>query len=130
MIADLKPYPAYKDSGVPWLGEIPEHWEILPNRAVFTEIKERNHPDADMLSVTISKGVIRQRALLEDSSKKDSGLCMYPPDWLPADVLPSHSMPEGWKHQSCPSIRCEDEQEYDSANVRDQDSAIGTASGL
>jgi hypothetical protein len=23
----LKPYPAYKDSGVPWLGEIPAHWE-------------------------------------------------------------------------------------------------------
>jgi len=22
MIADLKPYPAYKDSGVPWLGEV------------------------------------------------------------------------------------------------------------
>ncbi len=22
-----KPYPAYKDSGVEWLGEIPEHWE-------------------------------------------------------------------------------------------------------
>jgi len=28
MIHDLKPYPAYKDSGVPWLGELPEHWEI------------------------------------------------------------------------------------------------------
>ena len=27
MIADLKPYPAMKDSGVPWLGEVPEHWE-------------------------------------------------------------------------------------------------------
>ncbi len=27
MIHDLKPYPAYKDSGVPWLGEVPEHWE-------------------------------------------------------------------------------------------------------
>lgn len=26
MIADLKPYPVYKDSGVPWLGEVPEHW--------------------------------------------------------------------------------------------------------
>src|SRR2546429_9886476 len=23
-----KRYPAYKDSGVEWLGEIPEHWEI------------------------------------------------------------------------------------------------------
>ncbi len=28
MIADLKPYPAMKSSGVPWLGEVPEHWEV------------------------------------------------------------------------------------------------------
>ena len=28
MIADLKPYPAMKDSCVPWLGEVPEHWEV------------------------------------------------------------------------------------------------------
>jgi type I restriction enzyme S subunit len=26
VIADLKPYPAYKDSGLPWLGEVPAHW--------------------------------------------------------------------------------------------------------
>ena len=25
---DLKPYPTYKDSGVPWLGEMPAHWEM------------------------------------------------------------------------------------------------------
>ena len=48
----LKPYPVYKDSGVPWLGEVPEHWEVLPNRALFTEVNERNHPDEQMLSVT------------------------------------------------------------------------------
>ena len=24
-----RPYPAYKDSGVEWLGEIPTHWEVL-----------------------------------------------------------------------------------------------------
>ena len=24
----LQPYPAYKDSGVEWLGEVPEHWEV------------------------------------------------------------------------------------------------------
>ncbi len=72
MIADLKPYPVYKDSGVPWLGEVPEHWEVLPNRAVFTEVKQRDHPDEQMLSVTIKSGVIHQRALLADSSKKDS----------------------------------------------------------
>lgn len=65
-------YPAMKDSGVGWLGEVPEHWEVLPNRAIFEEVKERDHPDEAMLSVTIAKGVIRQDALLADSSKKDS----------------------------------------------------------
>jgi restriction endonuclease S subunit len=24
-----KPYPAYKDSGVEWLGKVPEHWDII-----------------------------------------------------------------------------------------------------
>ena len=28
MIANLKPYPAIKDSGVEWLGYVPEHWEV------------------------------------------------------------------------------------------------------
>ncbi|MBN1545563.1 MAG: DUF1768 domain-containing protein [Syntrophaceae bacterium] len=65
-------YPNMKDSGVPWLGEIPDHWKILPNRAIFVEVNERNHPDEQMLSVTINKGVIRQKALLTDTSKKDS----------------------------------------------------------
>ena len=22
------PYPAYKPSGLPWLGDVPEHWEV------------------------------------------------------------------------------------------------------
>ncbi len=72
MIDGLVRYPKMKESGVGWLGEVPEHWRVLPNRAVFAEVKERDHPDADMLSVTITKGVIRQQALLEDRSKKDS----------------------------------------------------------
>ena len=24
-----RPYPAYKDSGVEWLGDVPEHWEVI-----------------------------------------------------------------------------------------------------
>ena len=24
----FEPYPAYKDSGIEWLGEIPAHWEV------------------------------------------------------------------------------------------------------
>lgn len=30
MITNLKPYPAYKDSEVEWLGQVREHWEVLP----------------------------------------------------------------------------------------------------
>ncbi len=29
-----QPYPAYKDSGVEWLGEVPEHWEVRRLRNV------------------------------------------------------------------------------------------------
>jgi hypothetical protein len=28
----FKPYPAYKGSGVEWLGEIPAHWEVYSLR--------------------------------------------------------------------------------------------------
>jgi len=28
MIADLKPYAEYKESGLPWLGQVPRHWEV------------------------------------------------------------------------------------------------------
>ena len=56
----LQRYPAYKDSGVEWLGEIPEHWETLPIRAIFEERNEKNDgPKTDfILSVTKDRGVI------------------------------------------------------------------------
>lgn len=72
MISELKPYSEYVDSGVHWLGKTPKHWSVLPNRALFDEVKDRNLPGEEMLSVTIKQGVIRQKALLDGSSKKDS----------------------------------------------------------
>ena len=72
MIASLQPYPKYRETQQVWLGRVPQHWPVLPNRALFAEVKDREHPDEEMLSVTITKGIIRQKALLTDSSKKDS----------------------------------------------------------
>ncbi len=57
-IIDSRSYPAYKFSGVEWLGDVPAHWEVLPNRAIFVEVNEQNFPDEQMLSVTIVKGII------------------------------------------------------------------------
>jgi type I restriction enzyme, S subunit len=72
MTVDLRPYPDYQDSGVEWLGQIPAHWDYLPHRALFQEIKDQGHVDEPLLSVTISKGIIRQSDFLAGSSKKDS----------------------------------------------------------
>ena len=33
----MKRYPAYKDSGVPWLGQVPAHWSIIRYKYVFQE---------------------------------------------------------------------------------------------
>ncbi len=72
MFGTLSPYPCTKPTNHLWIGTVPEHWSVLPNRALFEEIKDREHPDEQMLSVTISHGVIGQRALLDSGSKKDS----------------------------------------------------------
>ncbi len=72
MTHNLKRYSTYKPSGIEWLGDVPAHWEVRPNHTILAEVNERNHPDEQMLSVTITKGVIHQRSLLEDSSKKDT----------------------------------------------------------
>ena len=37
MIADLKPYAEYKESGLPWLGAVPEHWDMIPQSCLLQE---------------------------------------------------------------------------------------------
>jgi type I restriction enzyme S subunit len=37
-----KPYPAYKDSGVEWLGEVPEGWVVLPMKRISRLCTERS----------------------------------------------------------------------------------------
>lgn len=36
-------YERYKDSGIPWLGEVPEHWNIIQFRRVVENIKDGTH---------------------------------------------------------------------------------------
>ena len=35
-------YPSYKDSGVEWLGKVPEHWEVKPLKAVSYPQRRRS----------------------------------------------------------------------------------------
>ncbi len=69
MIPTLKPYPAMKDSGVPWLGEVPEHWKV---QRLGTLLKERQETNAD-LSVTSVLSVVRNRGVIRYDEKGNVG---------------------------------------------------------
>jgi type I restriction enzyme S subunit len=60
MIDGLKPYPEYKDSGVPWLGEVPAHWELRKTKYLFQERSEKGFPTEPLLAATQTKGVVRK----------------------------------------------------------------------
>lgn len=51
-------YDNYKDSGVDWLGEIPEHWEAVSLGSLMELKSDKNHPDYEVLSVYREYGVI------------------------------------------------------------------------
>jgi type I restriction enzyme, S subunit len=46
----LRPYPSYKPSGVPWLGDVPAGWDVLPGRACY---REKCTPNTGMLEKTV-----------------------------------------------------------------------------
>ena len=46
----MKPYPQYKDSGVEWIGEVPDGWKIVPiKRIVSTKITDGPHETPEIL---------------------------------------------------------------------------------
>ena len=51
-------YSGMKDSGIPWLGEIPAHWKITRSKIVFQNVTVKNHPDATVLSLYRDLGVL------------------------------------------------------------------------
>ena len=59
MIAGLKPYPAMKDSGVPWLGDVPEHWERRRLKSILRPIDRRSSTGTEtLLSLRRDHGVV------------------------------------------------------------------------
>ena len=65
MLAHLKPYTEYKESGSPWLANVPSHWEVRNLRTLIRPRNERNRPDLPLLSVAREKGVF-VRSLTDD----------------------------------------------------------------
>ena len=60
----------YKDSGIEWIGKIPEHWEVTKLNMLYTQrIEKVSDKDYPPLSVTM-KGILPQ---LENAAKTNNG---------------------------------------------------------
>jgi type I restriction enzyme S subunit len=59
--ADFERYAAYKDSGVEWLGEVPENWKVTRNKDIFEERGDLSlSGDETLLTVSHITGVSRR----------------------------------------------------------------------
>ena len=70
-VAGFDTAPPLKPSGVEWLGDIPEHWEVVTNRRMFCERDDRSDDGSgELLTVSHITGVTRR------SEKPDVGMFM------------------------------------------------------
>jgi type I restriction enzyme S subunit len=60
MIADLTPYPAMKDSGVPWLGQVPVHWKVERAKWLFRKM-DRPVQESDEVVTCFRDGTVTLR---------------------------------------------------------------------
>ncbi len=66
-------YPRYKDSKVPWIGDIPSHWEVTRTKNIFRLRTEKSGIDHDLELLSIYTHIgVRPRNSLEQKGNKAS----------------------------------------------------------
>lgn len=72
----LAPYPEYKDSGQPFLGEIPAHWSVFRNGRLFSQRNDTGFGDLPILEVSLKTGVrmrdmdnLKRKQVMSDREK-------------------------------------------------------------
>ncbi|KZN56341.1 hypothetical protein N474_11390 [Pseudoalteromonas luteoviolacea CPMOR-2] len=75
-MSNVLTYPAYKKTDIPWVGDIPEHWELVPCRSIVENIVEKNHDGEvqNYLSLMANVGVIRYEDKGDIGNKKPDDL--------------------------------------------------------
>jgi type I restriction enzyme S subunit len=75
MIADLKPYADYKDSGLPWLGQVPMHWQVKRAKSIFGRIDQRSTTgQEELLTVSSARGIVPRKTANVTMFKAESYL--------------------------------------------------------
>lgn len=70
MSGKYQTYPAYKDSGEKWLGEIPNQWNIFDGKRIFINRRELATETDEQLAASQKYGVIPQVLMMELNDSK------------------------------------------------------------
>ena len=54
-------YDKYKDSGIAWIGEIPEHWKVCKLSTLFFQHKQKNNDTQESNLLSLSYGNIKRK---------------------------------------------------------------------
>ena len=86
----LPRYPEYKDSGAPWIGNMPSSWNVIPLLAVARERRESNQGMKEDNLLSLSYGRIVQKdmtandgltaGVIRDVSDRQARGCRFSPD--------------------------------------------------
>ncbi|MCG6308481.1 restriction endonuclease subunit S [Vibrio alginolyticus] len=78
-LALMPKYEAYKESGVDWLGEVPDCWDLVPIRGLLNFRNEKNDPivTEDVLSLSIANGVTQYSDEGRGGNKRKDDLTAY-----------------------------------------------------
>ena len=77
MITDLRPYAEYKESGLPWLGQVPGHWGLSRSKRLFSARKDLASSEDVQLSATQAYGVIPQSEFEEKVGRRVVKISMH-----------------------------------------------------
>ena len=67
---DFKEYPSYKNSGVEWLGDVPEHWDIFKSNKIFKQSNLRSRENDEQLTASQKYGVIPQSLYMKKEESR------------------------------------------------------------
>ncbi|HBT4763273.1 TPA: restriction endonuclease subunit S [Klebsiella pneumoniae] len=76
-MAKYKAYPEYKDSGIEWLGEVPNHWKTVSISRLFSRVKRTGYTEKELLSVYRDYGVIPKSSRDDNNNKPSEDLSPY-----------------------------------------------------
>ena len=66
-----------KDSGIEWIGKVPNHWNVSAITNLTSVVSIKNHPDEELLSVYRDYGVIIKSSRDDNHNKEGANLAGY-----------------------------------------------------